>query len=122
MVDYIGHSFTIEIVGTYDSQFFFSPLKTLCQKLHGHLNASSNLVQETMHNIDVVFRLGMFEDEIYFEQINVFFKNLNLKNIVHQFYFSVYTFQANLFGYHVCKYRFDMNCHVFAHLMCHWEM
>jgi hypothetical protein len=75
MVDYIGHSFTIEIVATYDSQFFLPQLKTLYQKLHCHLNASSNLVQETMHNINVFFRVGMFEDESYLKQISVFFLN-----------------------------------------------
>ncbi len=71
MIDYIGHSFTIEIVATYDNQFLLPPLKTLDQKLHGHLNASSSLVQETMHNTNVIFRVGMFEDETDFEQISV---------------------------------------------------
>jgi hypothetical protein len=60
MVDYIGHSFTIEIVATYDSQFFLPPVKTFYQKLHGHLNASLSVVQETMHNTNVVFKVRMF--------------------------------------------------------------
>jgi hypothetical protein len=53
MVNYIDHSFTIEIVATYDSWFLLSPLKTFFQKFHGHLNASSSCVQETMHNTNI---------------------------------------------------------------------
>jgi hypothetical protein len=56
--DYVGHSFAIEIVVAYERNVFLPTLKTLYQKHHGHSNASSTIVQETMRNTNVVFGVG----------------------------------------------------------------
>jgi hypothetical protein len=69
--DYVGHSFAIGIAFAYDREFVLPTFKTLYQKHHGWSNASSLIMQETMHNINVVFGIGMFEDEICFKQISV---------------------------------------------------
>jgi hypothetical protein len=37
--------------------------------LHDQSNVSSNVVQEIMHNTNVVFGVGMFEDVTCFEQV-----------------------------------------------------
>ncbi len=69
--DYVGHSSAIGIVVTYDRKKFLPTFKTLYQKHHGWSNASSLIVQEIMRNTNVVFGVGMFEDEICFKQISV---------------------------------------------------
>jgi len=79
--DYVGHSFAIEITVAYDKQCLFPTFKTFYQKHHGHSNASSTIVQETMHNINVVFGVGMSEDETCFEQVCVV-SFTSLQNIV----------------------------------------
>ncbi len=57
MRNYVGYSFAIEIVTTYERKFLLPTLKTLYQKHHGRSNAST-IVQETMCNINVVFGVG----------------------------------------------------------------
>jgi hypothetical protein len=54
MGDYVGPSSIIEIITTYDREFLIPTLKTLYQKHYGCPNVSSTIVQETMHNINVV--------------------------------------------------------------------
>ncbi len=66
--DYVGHSSTIGIIVTYDREFLLPTFKILYKKHHGQSNASSPIVQETMHNTNVVFR-EVFKDEICFEQV-----------------------------------------------------
>ncbi len=60
MGDYVGHSFAIGIVVAYDRDYLLPTLKTLYQKHHGWSNASSFIMQETMHNVYVFFGVGMF--------------------------------------------------------------
>ncbi len=69
MGDYVGHSFVIEISIAYDREFLLPTLKTLYYKHYGRSNVSSTIVQETMHTTNVVFGVGMFEDETCFEQV-----------------------------------------------------
>jgi len=45
----------IEIAIAYDRGFLLPTLKTLYEKHHGWSNVSSIVVQETMHNANVVF-------------------------------------------------------------------
>ncbi len=71
MGDYVGHSFAINITAAYDKQFLLPTFKTLYQKHHGCSNASSTIVQETMRNTNVVFRVGVSENETCFEQVCV---------------------------------------------------
>jgi len=81
MGDYVGHSSVIEISVAYDREFLLPTLKTSYQKHYGHSNVSSTIVQETMHNTNVVFGVGMFEDDTCFEQISVV-SFISLQNIV----------------------------------------
>jgi hypothetical protein len=67
------------------------------------------------------FRVGVFEDETCFEQVNVFFVTSLKYNIMNLNSFLVYTPQANLFGDYVCKCKFKGICYAFICLMCHWK-
>jgi hypothetical protein len=69
--DYVGHSSTIGITTAYDREVFFPTFKILYQKHHGQSNASSPIVQEIMYNTNVVLGVGVFEDELCFEQVKV---------------------------------------------------
>jgi xanthine dehydrogenase molybdopterin-binding subunit B len=69
--NYVGHSFAIWIVVAYDTKFILLTLKTLYQKHHGWSNVSSPIVQKTMCNTNVVFGVGVFEDETCFKQVSV---------------------------------------------------
>jgi hypothetical protein len=71
--DYVNHSFAIVIATTYDKEFFFPTFKILYRKHHGQSNASSPIMQKTMHNTNVVFGVGVFEDETCFKQVSVVF-------------------------------------------------
>jgi hypothetical protein len=121
--DYVGHSSTIGIVVAYDIKFLIPTFKTLYQKHHGRSNVSSTLVQETMRNTNVVFGVGMFEDETCFEQVNVDFHTFLIFIYKHceLTCFFVCNFQVNSFEDYVCDCRFDKNYHAFAHLKCPWE-
>jgi hypothetical protein len=44
--------------------------------LHGQLTTSSNIVHEIAKHINVIFGMGVFEEETCLEQINVFFDHL----------------------------------------------
>jgi hypothetical protein len=68
--NYVGHCSTIGIVATHDREFLLPTFKTLYQKHHGWSNASSPIMQETMHNTNV-FGVGVFKDETCFEQVSV---------------------------------------------------
>jgi hypothetical protein len=63
----------------------------------------------------------VFEDETYFEQVNVFFVTSLKDNIMSLNYFLVYTPQVNLFGDYVCNCKFKGNCYAFICLMCNWK-
>ncbi len=67
--DYVAHASTIEIVVVYDTQFLFPIIKKLCQKLHGQSNASSSVVQEVVRHSNIVFGVGVSEEETCLEQV-----------------------------------------------------
>jgi hypothetical protein len=71
--NYVGHFSEFEIVSAYDSQFLFPTFKNLYQKLHGWLNASTNVMQEVVCNTSAIFGIRAFEDVICFEQVSVCF-------------------------------------------------
>jgi hypothetical protein len=70
VLDYVGHSFSIEITNAYDKEFFLPTLKTLYEKYHGQSSTSSIVVQEPMHNLNVVFGVELSKEEICFEQVS----------------------------------------------------
>jgi hypothetical protein len=65
------------------------------------------------------FRVGVFEDETCFEQVNALFVTSLNDNIMSLNHFLVYIPQANLFGDYVCKCKLKRNCYAFICLMCH---
>jgi len=73
-----------------------------------------------MHNINVISRVGVSNDETCFEQI-IFTFYLFERHCDLFFLFTTCTFQVNLFGNYVCKCSFDMNYHASTHLMCRWK-
>jgi hypothetical protein len=69
VVDYVGHSFAIEIVVAYHKEFLLPTLKTLYQKYHGQSSTPSIVVQELMYNL--VFGVGVYEEDTCFEQVSL---------------------------------------------------
>ncbi len=72
-------------------------------------------MQKNVCNTNVVFGIGVFEDETCFKQISVLF--LYLFEIHCDFFFCLqFTHLQLIYLGIVFKYRFNGNYHVFAHL------
>jgi len=115
VVDYVGHSFVIKIAITYDIKFFLPNLKTLYQKHHQQSNNSSIVVQKLVCNPNVVFKVGMANEENFFEQINII-SFTSLKKILNSFVL-VCTLKLTFVTIYLSKFRFNKSCPIFRHLM-----
>jgi hypothetical protein len=70
MGDYVGHSFVIGIVATYDRKNFLPTLKTLYQKHHDS-PMLLHLLCKKKCNTNVIFGVGVSKDETCFKQVSV---------------------------------------------------
>ncbi len=79
---YVGKALTIDIVVTYDGQFFLLTFMILYLSLQGQSNALSKVSYETICNIIVFIGMGVSKDETYFEKINLIIFITSLKDFV----------------------------------------